>query len=444
MPHLLLPSSPIYGHLVPMLSVARALVGRGHTVTVLTGTKYRSRVEQTGATFLALPPEADYDDADLDAWLPGRAQQRGLGALRYDLLGMFVRPLRAQHEALSAALATGRYDAVVCELVFLGSVPTLDLPRDQRVPVVGVSALPLTLSSVDCAPFGTALQPGRSALSRLRNRVLNTVLHDGPFRAITAQANADLRELGAAPLPGTIFDMPLLYDRTYQLSAPSLEYPRRELPSTFTFLGPIRPEPRSGDSLPGWWADLDTDRPVVHVTQGTLDNADLDRLLVPTIRGLADEDVLVVASTGGRDVSTVVDAFAGSLPPNARVAEFLPYDRLLPEVDVVVTNGGFGGVQQSLAHGVPLVVAGATEDKPEVAARVAWSGTGIDLRTGTPSPEKVAAGVRRVLDDQRHARAARRVAAEIKGLGDPLTTLVTELETLLADRARGSVTDTAR
>jgi hypothetical protein len=38
---LLLPSSPIYGHLVPMLAVARALVDRGHDVTVLTGTKYR-------------------------------------------------------------------------------------------------------------------------------------------------------------------------------------------------------------------------------------------------------------------------------------------------------------------------------------------------------------------------------------------------------------------
>jgi hypothetical protein len=42
----------------------------------------------------------------------------------------------------------------------------------------------------------------------------------------------------------------------------------------------------------------------------------------------------------------------------------------------MVTNGGYGGVQQALANGVPLVVAGDSEDKPEVAARVRWSGTG--------------------------------------------------------------------
>jgi UDP:flavonoid glycosyltransferase YjiC (YdhE family) len=36
----------------------------------------------------------------------------------------------------------------------------------------------------------------------------------------------------------------------------------------------------------------------------------------------------------------------------------------------MVTNGGYGGVQMALAHAVPLVVAGAKEDKPEVAGRV--------------------------------------------------------------------------
>ena len=64
------------------------------------------------------------------------------------------------------------------------------------------------------------------------------------------------------------------------------------------------------------------------------------------------------------------------LPPNTYVAEYLPHDVLLPKVDVMVTNGGYGAVQRALSTGVPLVVAGDTEDKPEVAARVAWSGAG--------------------------------------------------------------------
>jgi UDP:flavonoid glycosyltransferase YjiC (YdhE family) len=80
---------------------------------------------------------------------------------------------------------------------------------------------------------------------------------------------------------------------------------------------------------------------------------------------------------------------------------------LLPKVDVMVTNGGYGAVQRALATGVPLVVAGNTEDKPEVAARVAWSGAGIDLRTGTPTAKAVRNAVRDVLGDGRYLRRAR-------------------------------------
>ena len=40
------------------------------------------------------------------------------------------------------------------------------------------------------------------------------------------------------------------------------------------------------------------------------------------------------------------------------------------------------------------VVAGSTEDKPEVAARVAWSGAGVNLRSGSPSAARVRRAVR--------------------------------------------------
>ena len=51
----------------------------------------------------------------------------------------------------------------------------------------------------------------------------------------------------------------------------------------------------------------------------------------------------MVATTGGAPVESL-----GPLPANARAAEFLPYDELLPLVDVMVTNGGFGGVHFAL------------------------------------------------------------------------------------------------
>ena len=74
----------------------------------------------------------------------------------------------------------------------------------------------------------------------------------------------------------------------------------------------------------------------------------------------------------------------------------------------MVTNGGFGGVHYALAHDVPLVVAGDTEDKSEIAARVGWAGAGINLRTGTPTPEHIRDAVLTVLGQGPTARGQRR------------------------------------
>jgi UDP:flavonoid glycosyltransferase YjiC (YdhE family) len=137
-------------------------------------------------------------------------------------------------------------------------------------------------------------------------------------------------------------------------------------------------------------------RPVVLVTQGTL-ATDPDNLLRPAIAALADQDVLVIATSGGPYPDTVLPE--RDRPATVRIEPFVPFTELLPLVDVMVTNGGYGGVQMALAYGVPLVGAGTTEDKMEVNARVAHSGAGVSLKVDRPTSAQVLSGVRTVLDD---------------------------------------------
>lgn len=421
---IVIPCTPIYGHLAPMVAVGRALVERGHSVTVLTGAKWRTLVEDAGLGFVPLPASVDYDDNDFDAFLPGRGRLSGIASIRHDLMGLFIGTIPAQYRALLSALADRRYDAVIAEAGFLGTVPLMrSASVGERVPIIGVSAVPVTFTSVDTAPFGLALLPGRTAFSRLRNRVLTTLIHAGPFKPVQAALDRAVKEVDAPPVEGNFFDQFVTHDVTLQLAPAGIEYPRRELPDTVRFIGPLPSQSSGADHRPSWWSDLDAGTPIVHVTQGTLDTMDFRKLLVPTIVGLADEDVLVVASTGGRPLAALLEHFPGGLPGNARVAEYLPYADLLPKTDVVVTNGGFGGVQLALANGVPLVVAGGTEDKPEVAARVAWSGTGVNVRTGTPGPDKVRRAVRQVLERPSYRQAADRLREEIRRLGDPVATI---------------------
>jgi UDP:flavonoid glycosyltransferase YjiC (YdhE family) len=241
------------------------------------------------------------------------------------------------------------------------------------------------------------------------------------------------------PLP--LFDSVVgLADAYMQLSVPSFEFPR-EIPPTVNFVG--TPPIITGQApLPSWAGDLDGSRKVVLVTQGTVANHNFDLLVSPTLQALANErDVLVVATAGGRPV----DAIPGPVPGNARLASYLPFEWLLQKVDVLVTNGGYGSVNQAMSSGIPLVTAGTTEDKADVNARVAWSGVGIDLATNEPTQAALRTAVRTVLDTRRYRARAAAMRDEFRGIdtrseilrvmNDVVHGPVTERDPLWADRS---------
>jgi UDP:flavonoid glycosyltransferase YjiC (YdhE family) len=123
--------------------------------------------------------------------------------------------------------------------------------------------------------------------------------------------------------------------------------------------------------------------------------------------------VLVVVTTGSRNAEEVgIDP----LPSNVRVQRFIPYVHLMPHVDLLLTNGGYGSIQIALAHGVPVVSIGKTEDKAEIANRVKWSGVGVGLKERTPSETQIRDAVRAVLDTPTYAARAEAMRYELAGL----------------------------
>ncbi|GAA1429532.1 hypothetical protein GCM10009616_11810 [Microlunatus lacustris] len=135
---------------------------------------------------------------------------------------------------------------------------------------------------------------------------------------------------------------------------------------------------------------------MVLVSQGSL-RPDVTELRRPAVQGLAEEDVLVVVTTGAADPTALESVLDVRLPANVRCTRFVPYDVLLPHAAAFVTNGGYSGVTPALAHGVPLLQAGVTEEKAEIGARIHWTGVGVRLGTTRPEPAAVRSGVRRVL-----------------------------------------------
>jgi UDP:flavonoid glycosyltransferase YjiC (YdhE family) len=145
------------------------------------------------------------------------------------------------------------------------------------------------------------------------------------------------RDVHARPLRTFILNWVSTADAIAQLSVPAFEYPRPDATVPLHFIGPLTSP--SAIPTPPWRSDLDRPGPVVLVSQGTIANRDFTELVRPTVQALADQDMLLIVTTGGPPVEKL-----GPLPLNVRAAEYLPYDKLFPQLDVMVTNGGYGGV----------------------------------------------------------------------------------------------------
>jgi UDP:flavonoid glycosyltransferase YjiC (YdhE family) len=383
---------PFAGHATPMRSLARTLVERGHEVVAYTGRRYGDGFSAAGARLLTWRHAPDFDDSDIRATFPQVTDGRGPRAVTANLEHVFLRTGPGQARDIVEA---GRFDVLVSDQLAIGSTLASEL---TGTPVASVAISPLVLPSRDLPPPGMALRPMPGPVGRARDAVLRSVT-----AALLARLDLVLGEvrgsLGLAPSAMSALDAFYSPQLVIAHGVPELEYPRSDLPPQVHFVGQLAAA-QVGTSVPSWWDEVTAgDRRVVHVTQGTYD-VDPRDLLLPALAGLAGLDVHVAVSTGGTLLPPE------SVPPNARQAALLPYDRLMPRTSVVVTNGGWGGVLASVAAGVPLVVAGGTLDKPEIARRVAWSGVGVDLRTGSPSPGRVRAAVQRVLDDPSYADRA--------------------------------------
>jgi UDP:flavonoid glycosyltransferase YjiC (YdhE family) len=403
-------AQPLAGHVNPASSIARALVARGHDVRFYTGRQYKARVEATGARHVAPNRGPDFDGEDIDRAFPDRAELRGLARLKWDIRA-FLQAMPAQVADLEELLAESSADAVLTDSsMACGYV----LNRKHGLPWATLGLGPLPLADPLVPPFGLGLRASTSRLAALRNRVLNATGRHALFRSLQSASGAALLAAGAEPDGRFLFDLPVSPYLLLQPGVASMEYPRRSWPTQLHFVGALLPPP--SPDLPSWWADRPAAERVVLVTQGTVATG-TGQLLVSALRAFAhDPSTLIVADTRGRSPEVLS---LGPLPHNARIAPFIPHGTLMPHVDVLVTNGGYHGHLTALQAGVPLVVAPGSEDKPEVARRVAYTGTGIDLKTATPSPRQVHAAVCQVLSDSRYRTAAAAISAELRANDGP-------------------------
>jgi MGT family glycosyltransferase len=166
----------------------------------------------------------------------------------------------------------------------------------------------------------------------------------------------------------------------------------------------------------------DDDRPLVYMALGTVHNwrADVFRA---GIDALADEDVRLLVSTGGRLGPETFEP----LPPNVTVVTYVPSRAVLSHAALHITHGGANSVHESLAAGVPMVCLPQGDDHHLWAERVRALGAGAVVAA---EPEAIRAAVVHVLADDATRGRADDVAQHLRDFPGEATVTATVAELL--------------
>lgn len=192
---------------------------------------------------------------------------------------------------------------------------------------------------------------------------------------------------------------------------------RRYLPTLLrpcdgtTFFGSLDPMTglQPSDELARWLAGSDV--PVVLVSFGTLLRP-APRVLESVVRGLERVDVRILMVS-----SDPVDGVQAERPGPERLRRerSIPQPEVLahPAVRAFVTHAGYGGVQESIWTGTPMLCVPLLWDQPFNAQSVAAFGSGVDVGS-RPSAGSIRRAATALLENPGYARRARELADEIR------------------------------
>ena len=402
----------LFGHLNPMMALARELERTGHRVTFYQRLICQSKLESAGFRVRAFAEQEFPIDVTREQ-LRNLAGLSGLKALQYT-----VEILRRRTAAcLRDVPRLARDDRIDALLVDEVSWEGATIAEELGIPFITVCNALVIYPEEAVPPFPTTWRYSTSFAARLRNRLAYRLL-TRIARPLLKTVNDHREQIGRPRYASREQAVsPLLM---ISQEPAEFEFPRARLPACFRFVGPlVDREVRESVQFP--FEKLDG-RPLVYASMGTLQNrqADIFGKIAAACEGLPVQ--LIISLGGGGHPETLT-----ALPGNPVVVEFAPQLELLRRAALCITHAGLNTALESLSQGVPMVAIPITNDQPGVASRIAWTGSGEFITPRRLTAAGLRACIEHVLTNPSFAANARRLRDAIGGYGgaSQAATLVT-------------------
>lgn len=391
------------GNVPAVLGVARRLAARGHRVCVLAEPCLRGAVQAAGACFVPFTRHFTRQNRAEDL-IGDSAARTPVGALKASLERVVFGPARIVAEETARAMEGGRPDVVVADALLPGAL----VPAEAAgIPRVVLFHMPEYLPGPGRPAGGPGFLPRADLAGRVRDGVMTRLMYR-QFAAYLAPFNDARRAFGLAPLGSGEELMGQFHAADLRLiqTSGAFDFPITPPPPNVRYVGPVLDEPDWTGEWRNPWPEADPRPLVVASLSATFQDQ----------RGALQRIITAVGTLPVRGLVTLGPAMAGErfdLPPNVVAVPSAPHGQVFPHAAALVTHAGHGTVMRALAHGVPLLCVPMGRDQDDNAARVFARGAGLRLRPSA-SPSRIAAAVRRLLDEPAFRASAARLGAIIR------------------------------
>ncbi|MGQ0627888.1 MAG: glycosyltransferase [Phycisphaerales bacterium] len=396
------------GDIHPFLSIGRALMARGHTVTMLVNRTFEGAVREAGLGFAALGEEA-FDFSRMSEIKDSMHPSRGT----LTVLREFVFPnVPAIYRETLRAIDQAGVSVVVTHHIAYGAGWAAEA---RGVPVAKVVLAPMAwLNPREPSvfrPWGPR-DPG-PLIMRTQLWLARWLMRwqfDRPL-------NARRREIGLPPGRDMAFGENFTGSVVLGMWSDRLRGAIEGDPAAGVICGfPTYDRPTHPEfDERGMTAFLDEcDRagePPVVVTLGTAVVHDAGRFFhhaANALRAIGRRGVLI---SGRREFLPS----PAELPPGVRTFTYAPYSMVFPRGSVNVHHGGIGTTAQGLRAGRPTLITPVAYDQFDNAARCQRLGVSDTLHFHAVTPVRLARALRQVLDDPGCAARARAMGAALAG-----------------------------
>lgn len=405
---ILFATMPFDGHFYPLTGVAMHLKAAGHDVRWYAGPSYAAKLEKLGIPHFPFKRAVEINQGNIGELFPERANLRGPALIKFESKHIFVSNTGNFFEDVQEINASFPFDVLCCDAAFY-AMKLIKEKLGKRVCAFGVA--PSMETSKDVPPNFVGLKPAKTRIGKLIHQGMRAMMERMVLNEVTGIYNGMLASHGLAPIEGSWFDISYRSpDVLFQSGVPGFAYPRRENNPKVKYVGALLPYKAANNGTQPRLTMPEKHRPVILISQGTVDNKDPDKLIVPAIEALKDTGALLLVATGYSKTEELRNSYPQE---NIIIEDFIDFEYILEQTDLFICNGGYGSVLLSLSKGVPLVTAGEREGKNDINAHVDYFGVGINLRTERPKPGDIHRAVERVLREPDWKGNAKRLSAEL-------------------------------